>query len=328
MGNLGPGLNNSKKNLQRISGNLQKAESFEVITTVVGTGPMLQRPSQPTSQPPPSTQPSPFAVLPPFVGGACTTDREDVPMYLPDNELEGGVEGYLDQFLDRVGAVTVSPTCPCRVPIEDALAALTAHKGDTDAAAASLEQKVCRQRWSEDDTHALRASLSQYGANLSRVQRTLRTASPRPLSQVVEAYYRTCHIAMGLDDVRGEPMWTMGKRRAVAKRRPVAVDSDTLLRSLIAMLAHGLIEAGDGVISIIGGHGTPLFADLLVDGSIRHTDAGRAQLFRNPGLFARSITVRATLASSHPMRRHRGGREAASTLPPASNRAHAPLALP
>ena len=57
-------------------------------------------------------------------------------------------------------------------------------------------------------------------------------------------------------------------------------------------MAHGLLDAGTGVLSILCEGGNVVYADLLVGGGIRWAPEGGAVVFRSLPHFVRAMTVR------------------------------------
>jgi hypothetical protein len=112
----------------------------------------------------------------------------------------------------------------------------------------------------------------------------------------VESYYLDHYLQLGFaqDEMRFASVATLRERSrpfGTGKPRRVPVSALTdVPKSLVEMLASGIVLPGTNVLSTAGRAGRDAFADLLPSGLIRFqpTDGGPIQLLRTPAMFVRA----------------------------------------
>ena len=119
--------------------------------------------------------------------------------------------------------------------------------------------------------------------------------SLRQLNSLVEAYYLHHYVPMGFvqDEMRFAPIAALRQRRASDHKPRRSAVSEGVPKSLIEMLASGIVAPGEHVLStaVREGRGeASLFADLLPSGLIRFIphEGAPAQLHKTPAMFVRA----------------------------------------
>lgn len=192
--------------------------------------------------------------------------------------------------------------------LDSVLQELTSSRGDVDVALAHLGEAAGVNVWNAAELEGLQDALARNGDDLCKAIRDLCAHSSRTPAQAVDVYYRHLHLRMGHGD-DDQPACAPRLKRKLSpnpspKRRSAMMAVHEVPRSLTAMMAHGLLEAGSDVLSLTCEDGSAVLADLLPGGGIRWIPEGGAVIFRSLPHFVRAMTVPAPTPPSLPPRLH------------------------
>ena len=141
------------------------------------------------------------------------------------------------------------------------------------------------------------ASASAAASSSAAASASAATSSlARTLPQLVESYYLDHYLQLGFaqDEMRFASVATLRERsRPLGTGKPRRVPVSALVevpKTLVEMLASGIVLPGTNVLSTAGRAGRDAFADLLPSGLIRFqpADGGHTQLLRTPAMFVRA----------------------------------------
>lgn len=233
------------------------------------------------------------AALPELGTSACPS-RHDFLCWTP--AAENGLKELLECIRARGGGNL------SLAQLETALQLITLH-GDWELALQHYESQTTSCSLTTEQKEAFRASLLHHEDDLRTIHRILSSTIPYSLSQFVDLYYKHFYLNFGANDSVDGIAFKRSKRTRQLRsghtphrrrrRQYTQFAVAEAPRTLASMLGYGLLEPGDGVLSIEGPRGAPcIVADLTPTGSIRWKNAGEEHYFRTPSQFLHATTVR------------------------------------
>ncbi|KAL1504015.1 hypothetical protein AB1Y20_010430 [Prymnesium parvum] len=214
--------------------------------------------------------------------------RDDILVWTPNVS-----DKKLDQLLKYIWNTFGERLSPKQYEL--ALECLCRGRGDVKLALESFKQvrQGLPPSLSAAQLQQLHEALSVHGDDFHEIRLHLSAMFPCSTSQLVDAYFTHFYPSMPFEsDFLPYQLQRRSRSKASSHRQTTHAQlvADGPLPTLAAMLRHGLLEPGVGVLSVTRADGVTVHADLMANGSIRRDDGSEPAIFRRLNHFSRSVT--------------------------------------